>query len=107
MADDFKHDLIIATDDGVFHLKAGVWNDAKYKVDDREYETDYGIPAGQPNWQVLRELLQCGATVAVVPPVKKLPPYPDGKPRPEPLGTCYVLNLASFKLSNRFHFKPT
>jgi hypothetical protein len=96
----FKHDLIIATDDEIYHIPADKWQHEDNKVNPREYEYD---PPDGPNWRVLRELLQCGANVAVVPPV--LPPYPDGKPRPEPRGTCYVLNLAGFKRSNRFHVK--
>ena len=95
---EFRHDLIIATEDGdVFHIPNGVWNQEGYKVKPDQYETHDG-------WQLVRELLQCGANLAVVPPV--LPPGPDGKPRPEPMGTCYVLNLAGFRRSHRFHVKP-
>jgi hypothetical protein len=104
---EFKHDLIVATEGGdVFRIPDGVWNDGKYKVNPREYEYDEGLdPEKDGSWQVLRELLQCGANVAVVPPV--LPPNPDGTPKPQPRGTCYVLNLAGFKRSHRFHVKPT
>jgi hypothetical protein len=88
--DDFRHDLIIATDDGdVFHIPNGEWNKEQYKVKPYDYETAKG-------WQLVRELLQCGANVAVVPPV-----LPPDKPRPE--GTCYVVNLAGFHRSHRFH----
>jgi hypothetical protein len=101
MTDDgFKHDLIIATDDEIYRIPADKWQHQDYKVNPREYEYDEGLdPQKDGSWLVLRELLQCGATVAVVPP--KLPP---GKPQPR--GTCYVLNLAGFKRSNRFHVKP-
>jgi hypothetical protein len=104
--DDFKHDLIIATEDGdVFHLTYEQWHkEGKdgYKVNPREYEYDEGVPP-ETSWEVLRDLLRCGANVAVVPPV--LPPRHDGTHRPRPTGTCYVLNLAGFKRSNPFHVK--
>jgi hypothetical protein len=87
--DDFRHDLIIATEDGVFHIPNGQWNKQDYKVKDYDYEKAEG-------WQLVRELLQCGANVAVVPP--NLPPD-----KPQPLGTCYVVNLAGFHRSHRFH----
>ena len=94
MADaDFRHDLIIATDDGeVFHIPHADWTKAGYKVSQKEYE-------GGEGWTLVRELLQCGANLSVVPPV-----LPPGKP--EPKGTCYVVNLAGFKRSHRFHYKP-
>jgi hypothetical protein len=102
--DDFLHDLIIATDGEIYRIPPEKWQDRNHIVPHREYEYDEG-DAGQPldpqrdgTWQVLRELLQCGAVVAVVP--KKLPP---GKPKPR--GTCYVLNLAAFNRSNRYHVK--
>ena len=80
----------------MFHIPNGEWNKEGYKVKRDDYEKRVGM--------LVRELLQCGANVAVVPP--ELPPYPDGKPRPQPRGTCYVLNLAGFQRSNHFHVKP-
>ena len=42
MADeDFRHDLIIATEDGaVFHIPNGEWNKEGYKVKRDDYEQD-------------------------------------------------------------------
>lgn len=92
--DDFRHDLIVATEDGdVFHIPNGEWNQDKYKVPPKDYEYTDG-------WKLVRELLQCGSNVAVVPPV-----LPDDKPKPA--GTCYVVNLAGFHRSHRFHIKKS
>ena len=69
-SDDFRHDLIIASDDGtVLDIPRECWDQDAYRVGRAGFESD--------DWKVVRELLQCGVLLAAVPP--KLP---LDKPRP-------------------------
>ena len=94
-SDEFKHDLIIASDDGtVLHLPRDYWDNDNYRVSKDDFENNDG-------WKLVRELLQCGVNLATVPPDSQLPP---GTPEPE--GTCYLLNIEGLKQSHKFHRKP-
>src|SRR3954451_8145004 len=94
MADeDFRHDMIIATDDGsIYHIPRDQWEKDEYKVPAKTYKSD--------GWKLVRELLQCGSNLAVGPPV-----LPGDKP--EPMGTCYIVTLAGFTRSHIFHLKKS
>jgi hypothetical protein len=86
--DDFHHDLIIASDDGtVLHIPRDVWDRDKYRVKEAAYQSK--------DWQVVRELLQCGVLLAAVPPNVK----------PKPLGTCWLVNIEGLKKSTKFHVR--
>ena len=95
MADDdnlFRHDLIIASDDGtLLHIPRDVWDRDDYRVSPDDYANNEG-------WALVRELLECGVNLATVPPNAVLPP---GKPKP--LGTCYLVNIEGLKRSHKFH----
>lgn len=93
-SDDFRHDLIIACEDGtVLHIKREVWDRNEYRVDTATFWSDDG-------WRVVRELLQCGVLLAAVPP--KLPPPLND---PLPLGTCWLVNIEGMKQSTKFHVR--
>lgn len=89
-SDEFRHDLIIASDDGsVLLIPRDVWDQNEYRVDTATFWSDDG-------WKVVRELLQRGVVLAAVPP--KLPPDD-----PRPLGTCWLVNIEGLKQSTKFH----
>ena len=93
-SDDFRHDLIIASDDGtVLHIPRDVWDKDDYRVDTATFWSHDG-------WKVVRELLQCGVLLAAVP--HKLPPPHDD---PKPLGTCWLVNIEGLKKSTKFHVR--
>lgn len=88
----FRHDLIIASDDGtILHIPREVWDRDEYRVAPEDYEKLDG-------WLLVRELLQCGVNLAAIPPQKHLP---EGKP--EPMGTCYLVNIEGLKRKHKFH----
>lgn len=90
--DDFRHDLIIASDDGtVLHIPREVWDRDEYRVDPEKYMSSEG-------WQLVREMLECGVNLAAIPPKSVLPPD-----KPEPEGTCYLVNIEGLKRSHKFH----
>ena len=90
--EEFIHDLLIANTDGrIFHIKHEVWANEDHAVDNEEFETHEG-------WQLVRNMLESGATLVAVPPESKLPP---GTPRL--LGTCYIVNIEGLKQSHKFH----
>ena len=91
MAQDFRHDLIIASDDGtILHIPRDVWDNDKYRIEQTAFQSD--------DWQVVRELLQCGVMLAAVPPM--LP-----RDKPKPLGTCWLVNIEGLKQSTKFHLR--
>ncbi|PII37735.1 hypothetical protein T190_31935 [Sinorhizobium meliloti CCBAU 01290] len=60
-SDDFRHDLIIASDDGnILHVPREVWDQPAYRVNEQAFQTD--------DWKVVRELLQCGVMLQPFPP---------------------------------------
>lgn len=86
-SDDFRHDLIIASDDGtVLCIPRDVWDQDTYRVDTAAFQSDDG-------WKVVRDLLKCGVVLAAVPPNVK----------PKPLGTCWLVNIEGLKKSTQFH----
>ncbi|MGH6809755.1 MAG: hypothetical protein ACREEJ_23350 [Ensifer adhaerens] len=90
-SDDFRHDLIIATEDGnVLHIPREVWDQEAYRVNVAAFQSD--------GWKVVRELLQCGVLLAAVP--TKLPPD-----KYKPLGTCWLVNIEGLKQSTKFHYR--
>ncbi|RVJ73224.1 hypothetical protein [Sinorhizobium meliloti] len=90
-SDDFRHDLIIASDDGnILHIPREVWDQPAYRVNEQTFQTD--------DWKVVRDLLQCGVMLAAVPPT--LPPD-----KPKPLGTCWLVNIEGLKKSTKFHYR--
>ncbi|MEZ2129269.1 MULTISPECIES: hypothetical protein [unclassified Sinorhizobium] len=91
-SDDFRHDLIIASDDGtILHIPRDVWDQDVYRIDAAKFQSG-------DDWQVVRELLQCGVLLAAVP--QKLPPD-----KPKPLGTCWLVNIEGLKKSTQFHVR--
>ncbi|MBB4184573.1 hypothetical protein [Sinorhizobium terangae] len=93
-SEEFRHDLIIAKDDGtILHIKREYWDHQDYVVDATEFQNDDG-------WKVVRQLLQCGVMLAAVPP--KLPSPLDD---PKPLGTCWLVNIEGLKQSTKFHVR--
>ncbi len=88
---EFRHDLIIASDDGtILHIPREVWDREEYRVNRDDYENNEG-------WLLVRQLLQCGVNLATVPPESLLPPG-----TPALLGTCYLVNIESLKRSHKF-----
>ena len=89
----FRHDLIIASDDGrIYKIPREEWESEKYAVKHDEFEKDEG-------WGAIRDVLQYGVCVAAVPPQAQLPEH---RWRVRPLGTCYVLNIDALNTQNRF-----
>lgn len=87
----FRHDLIIASDDGtVLHIPRDVWDRDEYRIDPKDYENHEG-------WSLVRDLLQCGVNLATIPPTDYLP---AGKV--EPMGTCYLVNIDGLKQNHKF-----
>jgi hypothetical protein len=92
MDDDFNHDLLIANNNGrLLHIPHKEWDKEEYYIDDDKFEKLDG-------WKLVRELLECGVTLAAIPDVSKLP-----RGTPKPLGTCYLVNIEGLKKTNRFH----
>lgn len=89
--ENFRHDLIIANDDGsVLCIPREVWDNDAYRVDPKKYQNDDG-------WALVRELLECGVSLATIPPKDFLPPD-----KFEPEGTCYLVNIDGLKQRHKF-----
>ncbi len=93
---EFRHDLIIAADDGcVYHIKRDHWQNERFLVDPDVFAEDDG-------WAAIRDVLNYGVNLATVPPQSQLP---GDRWKVRPLGTCYVVNIDSLKTQHRFLLK--